>query len=137
MVRVNILDFRGETLNKRFLAQKLPRAAETHADIERRVAELLDTVAGGGAAAVKDFTERFDGVRPETLRVPESALAEAAAELDPAIRAALVESIDRARKVAAARSRVAVREVDGVLTEHRHARAAALSVWFSDRKSVV
>lgn len=47
MVRVNILDFRGETLNKRFLAQKLPRAAETHADIERRVAELLDTVAGG------------------------------------------------------------------------------------------
>ena len=30
----------------------------------------------------------------------------------------------RARKVAAARSRVAVREVDGVLTEHRHARAA-------------
>ncbi|WP_436326289.1 histidinol dehydrogenase [Brevibacterium sp. FAM 27836] len=101
MVQVNILDYRGETLNKRFLAQALPRAAETHADIERRVAELLETVAAGGAAAVLDYTERFDGVRPETLRVPAASLASAAAELDPKVKAALVESIDRARKVAA------------------------------------
>ena len=101
MVQVNILDYRGETLNKRFLAQALPRAAETHADIERRVAELLETVAAGGAAAVLDYTERFDGVRPETLRVPAASLATAAAELDPKVKSALVESIDRARKVAA------------------------------------
>ena len=101
MARVNILDFRGETLNKRFLAQRLPRAAETHADIERRVAELLETVAAGGSAAVKDLTERFDGVRPDCLRVPDSALAAAEAELDPRVKAALVESIDRARRVAA------------------------------------
>ena len=101
MVQVNILDYRGETLNKRFLAQALPRAAETHADIERRVAELLETVAEGGAAAVLDYTERFDGVRPETLRVPAASLATAAAELDPKVKSALVESIDRARKVAA------------------------------------
>ncbi|WP_166972333.1 histidinol dehydrogenase [Brevibacterium atlanticum] len=101
MVRVNILDFRGETLSKRFLAQRLPRAAETHADIERRVAELLETVAARGSDAVKDFTERFDGVRPTSLRVPESALETAEAALDPSVKAALVESIDRARKVAA------------------------------------
>src|SRR5699024_3630540 len=101
MARVNILDFRGETLNKRFLAQWLPRAAETHADIERRVADLLETVAAGGSAAVQDFTERFDGVRPDSLRVPDSALAAAEAELDPRVKAALVESIDRARRVAA------------------------------------
>jgi histidinol dehydrogenase len=101
MVRVNILDFRGETLSKRFLAQRLPRAAETHADIERRVAELLETVAAGGSEAVKGFTERFDGVRPESLRVPEAALDAAEAALDPTVKSALVESIDRARKVAA------------------------------------
>src|SRR5699024_2958892 len=47
------------------------------------------------------FTARFDGVRPDCLRVPDSALAAAEAELDPRIKAALVESIDRARKVAA------------------------------------
>nr|WP_216629658.1 histidinol dehydrogenase [Brevibacterium renqingii] len=95
------MDFRGENLNKRFLAQRLPRAAEAHADIERRVADLLEDVATDGTAAVKDLTERFDGVRPESLRVPESALAAAEAELDPAVKAALVESIDRARQVAA------------------------------------
>ncbi|MGO2648650.1 MAG: histidinol dehydrogenase, partial [Brevibacterium aurantiacum] len=101
MVRVNILDFRGERLNKRFLKQRLPRAAETHADIERRVAELLAQVQAGGTRAVKEFTERFDSVTLESLRVPASELERAEAELDPSVKAALVESISRARKVAA------------------------------------
>ncbi|MBE4695845.1 MULTISPECIES: histidinol dehydrogenase [Brevibacterium] len=98
---VNILDFRGETLSRRFLRQRLPRAAETHADVERRVAELLDSVAVGGSSVVADLTERFDGVRPETLRVPAEALAQAAADLDPEVRAALEETIERTRRVAA------------------------------------
>ncbi|MGO1312164.1 MAG: histidinol dehydrogenase, partial [Brevibacterium aurantiacum] len=101
MVRVNILDFRGERLNKRFLKQRLPRAAETHADIERRVAELLAQVQAGGTRAVKEFTERFDSVTLESLRVPASELERAEAELDPSVKAALVESISRSRKVAA------------------------------------
>ncbi|MDN5586569.1 MAG: histidinol dehydrogenase [Brevibacterium sp.] len=100
MVRVNILDFRGERLTKRFLKQRLPRAAETHADIERRVAGLLSEVQSGGTRAVKEFTARFDSVELETLRVPVSELKRAEAELDPAVKAALVESISRARKVA-------------------------------------
>ena len=98
---MNILDFRGETLSRRFLRQRLPRAAETHADVERRVAELLDSVAVGGSSVVADLTERFDGVRPETLRVPAEALAQAAADLDPEVRAALEETIERPRRVAA------------------------------------
>ncbi|MCI4010257.1 histidinol dehydrogenase [Brevibacterium sp. ZH18] len=100
MVRVNILDFRGETLNKRFLKQRLPRAAATHADIERRVADLLAEVRTGGSHAVKEFTARFDSVELESLRVPVSELERAEAELDPAVKDALIESISRARKVA-------------------------------------
>ncbi|MDN6157278.1 MAG: histidinol dehydrogenase, partial [Brevibacterium sp.] len=100
MVRVNILDFRGERLSKRFLKQRLPRAAETHADIERRVADLLSEVASRGTRAVKEFTARFDSVALESLRVPVSELKRAEAELDPAVKAALVESISRARRVA-------------------------------------
>ena len=100
MVRVNILDFRGENLSKRFLRQRLPRAAETHADIERRVAELLSEVATRGTTAVKEFTARFDAVDLEALRVPVSELERAEAELDPDVKAALVETISRARKVA-------------------------------------
>lgn len=100
MVRVNILDFRGETLNKRFLKQRLPRAAATHADIERRVADLLAEVRTGGSHAVKEFTARFDSVELESLRVPVRELERAEAELDPAVKDALIESISRARKVA-------------------------------------
>ncbi|WP_245940647.1 MULTISPECIES: histidinol dehydrogenase [Brevibacterium] len=98
---MNILDFRGENLSKRYLKQRLPRAAETHADVGRRVADLLAEIRTGGSAAVKRFTARFDGVEPESLRVPTAALEQAEAALDPEIRAALVESIARAEAVAA------------------------------------
>lgn len=50
---------------------------------------------------MKEFTERFDSVTLESLRVPASELERAEAELDPSVKAALVESISRARKVAA------------------------------------
>lgn len=102
MVRVNILDFRGENLSKRFLKQRLPRATESHADIEHRVAELLATVQSGGSTAVKELTARFDAVEVDTVRVPDSALERAEAELDPQVRDALMESIARTRTVAEA-----------------------------------
>ncbi|WP_033296427.1 histidinol dehydrogenase, partial [Amycolatopsis jejuensis] len=46
-----------------------------------------------------EFTERFDRVRPETVRVPVEELSAALAGLDPQARAALEESIARTRKV--------------------------------------
>ena len=46
---------------------------------------------------LRDLTERFDGVRPPSLRVPAEALQRALDELDPAVRAALDESIRRLR----------------------------------------
>lgn len=43
--------------------------------------------------------EKFDGVRIESVRVPADAISRALQELDPAVRAALEESIRRARLV--------------------------------------
>lgn len=63
------------------------------------VRPICDDVRDRGDAAVLDATERFDGVRPATPRVPAEALEQAAAELDPAVRAALVEAIRRTRLV--------------------------------------
>ena len=60
---------------------------------------MVDTVRDGGAAAALDFGEKFDGVRPATVRVPAEELAKAATELDPEVRAAIEESIARVRKV--------------------------------------
>lgn len=63
--------------------------------------ELLARVAEGGSAVVRELTARFDHVEVEALRVPAVELERAEAELDPTIRAALLESIERARRVAA------------------------------------
>ncbi|MGN6300615.1 MAG: histidinol dehydrogenase [Angustibacter sp.] len=92
-------DLRGRRLDAATLRQVLPRAGfdvEAALDVVRPICEQ---VRHGGAQALRDLGERFDGVRPDQLRVPAQALRAALDELDPAVRAALEESIERARRV--------------------------------------
>ena len=63
------------------------------------VRPIVDDVRDRGADAVLEWGERLDGVRPPSLRVPVATLQQALADLDPAVRAALEESIRRARLV--------------------------------------
>jgi histidinol dehydrogenase len=93
----------------------LPRAA---VDVESAVAAVrpvVEAVRDRGAAAVREATLRFDGVQLGGLRVPADALAGALDRLDPAVRAALTESIRRARLVHQAQRRdpVTVQVVPG------------------------
>nr|WP_221475582.1 histidinol dehydrogenase [Sphaerisporangium rubeum] len=60
---------------------------------------LCDDVRHRGAAAVRELTVRFDGVELTSTRVPVAAISAALEALDPAVRAALEESIRRARLV--------------------------------------
>jgi histidinol dehydrogenase len=62
------------------------------------VRPICDAVRMRGAEAIAELSERFDGVVPEQLRVPEAALDRALAELDPAVRAGLEESVTRLRR---------------------------------------
>jgi len=78
------------------------------ADATERIRPILEDVRLHGAEAVMRWTEQLDGVRPPSLRVP-TALLQAAADALPAdLRAALEESIARARKVHADQRRVDV-----------------------------
>ncbi|OJV79727.1 MAG: histidinol dehydrogenase [Cellulomonas sp. 73-92] len=99
MIRI---DLRGRTLGRRELHDVLPRAELDVEHATATVAPIVADVHERGAAALRDLAERFDGVRPEHLRVPVAELARAAAELDPAIRDALAEAIRRVRQVHAA-----------------------------------
>src|SRR4051812_15025892 len=93
------LDLRGRPLRARELRGVVPRAA---LDVERAleaVRPICAEVRDGGVAALLELTERFDGVRPQSVRVPAAALAAALEQLDPQVRAALEESIRRARLV--------------------------------------
>ncbi len=90
------------------LRRVLPRAkVDVHA-ATAAVEPIVSDVAAQGYAAARAATLRFDGVDVEHPRVPAEALAAALAELDPAVRAALDESIRRARIVHEAQRRETV-----------------------------
>lgn len=96
------IDLRGRRLSPRELTAALPRPELDVARAAEQVAPLMADVRHRGAAALRDLAERFDGVRPEHLRVPAAAIAAATDALGPLVRAALEESIARARAVHAA-----------------------------------
>jgi len=69
------------------------------------VRPIVEDVRHRGAEALRDLGERFDGVRPTHLRVPADVLHHALDRLEPSLRAALEESIRRARLVHADQGR--------------------------------
>jgi histidinol dehydrogenase len=87
----------------------LPRARVDVQAALAAVAPVVEGVAERGYAAAREATLRFDGVDVAEPRVPAVALKQALAELDPAVRAALSESIRRARIVHEAQRRDDVR----------------------------
>jgi len=103
------------------LARELPRAELDVAAAVEQVRPVVEAVRDRGAEAVREATERFDGVRLTDLRVPADALATALAELDPEVRAALEEAVRRNRAVSSAQLRAdeVVAVVDGATVRER------------------
>jgi histidinol dehydrogenase len=75
----------------------VPRAAFDIEQALTAVVPICEDVRARGADAVLEYGEKFDGVRPEQLRVPAAALDEALADLAPDVRDGLEESIRRLR----------------------------------------
>ncbi|MFL5993043.1 MAG: histidinol dehydrogenase [Streptomyces sp.] len=97
---ISRIDLRGDALPEGpALRDLLPRADFDVSAALEKVRPICEAVHHRGDAALIDFAEKFDGVRLESVRVPAAALDKALEELDPAVRAALEESIRRARLV--------------------------------------
>ncbi len=90
------IDLRGSSVDPRDV---LPRADVDVEHATQTVMPIIDDVRVRGAEAVLEWTEKLDGIRPPHLRVPQGAIDDAVAALDPAVRAALEEAIRRARLV--------------------------------------
>jgi histidinol dehydrogenase len=101
-------DLRHRVPSPAQLRALLPRAEMDVDTVLHRVRPIVDAVRERGVAAVLEFTEQFDRVRPATIRVPAARLTEALDALDPGVREALEESIARARKVHADQRRTDV-----------------------------
>ncbi|MFD5031261.1 histidinol dehydrogenase [Streptomyces sp. NPDC058405] len=103
---ISRIDLRGDTLPEGgALRDLLPRAEFDVAAALEKVRPICEDVLHRGTAALIEYAERFDGVKLERVRVPAAALADALEGLDPAVRAALEESIRRARLVHRAQRR--------------------------------
>jgi histidinol dehydrogenase len=102
----------GEALDYRAL---VPRASMNVESVLPAVAAICAEVRERGLAALRELTARFDGIDQPDLQVPARAMSSALASLDPTVRAALEESIDRVRRVHAdqRRAEVTTAVVDG------------------------
>jgi histidinol dehydrogenase len=83
---LNRLDLRGKTGDLRGLLPRPHAATEPPA---AHVQALLADVRERGDAAVREITERFDGVAPDQLRVPQSEIDASLASIPPLLREAL------------------------------------------------
>ena len=70
------------------------------ADAEQKVLDIIADVRSRGFGALADLAAKFDGVEQSHPRVPAEEIANALRQLDPGVRAALEESITRAKQFA-------------------------------------
>ena len=105
---LRIVDLRGLPADEVAAAarERLPRSSTGSADVQMAVQEIVDDVRARGTSAVLDWSERLDGVRPPSLRVPREALVQALRGVDPTVRQALELAIDRVTVVHAAQRRI-------------------------------
>lgn len=96
---IRTVDLRGKSLDKAGYQGELPRAKLDVAQAMILIEPILHRVQHGTEADLIALAQEFDGVTPPSIRVPQSAIDDALAHLDPSIRTALEISAERIRKV--------------------------------------
>jgi len=95
---IRTVDFRGRSLSKAQYRSELPRAKLDIDTALSRITPILETVKSATEIDLLNLCEKFDGVRPKSIRVPLVEITSALANLDPEIRSALEEAIRRITK---------------------------------------
>ncbi|MBJ7290752.1 histidinol dehydrogenase [Williamsia sp.] len=102
-------DLRGGALSAADLRRALPRGGTDVDSVLATVSPVVAAIRERGAAAALEYGQTFDRVTPASVRVPAERLADALDAVDPTVRAALEESIRRARIVHSDQRRGTVR----------------------------
>ena len=92
------IDLRGRRLSKTEYQKLLPRGDFDVSKAVAAITPILDLFPGATEASLLDLCEKFDGVRPKSLKVEKSDIDQALKNLDPKVKSALLESIARVRK---------------------------------------
>lgn len=96
------LDLRGRELTSTELLALVPRATSDVGSAVGAVDALIQDVRERGGEALLDQAERFDHVRPPSVRITAEQVREAESALNPAVRSALELAIERVRLATAA-----------------------------------
>ncbi|WP_158864653.1 histidinol dehydrogenase [Leifsonia sp. AG29] len=98
---IQTIDLRGVQPTRAAFERLVPRPVVDVRAAMAVAAELIDDVRARGASALAAQAGRFDGVVPESVRVPQSQIDAAVEALAAPVRAALEEAIDRVRRATA------------------------------------
>ena len=93
------LDLRGGSRRVSELRDVVPRATIDIDAVVEQVRPIVDSVRIGGANAAQEWSLKHDGIVAPSIRVPQSQIDRALAQLDPQIRISLLEAIRRVRIV--------------------------------------
>lgn len=96
---LNVIDLRGHRPSTSELRRVLPRGGTDINSVLPQVAPIVESVKERGAQAALELGERFDGVRPASVRVPQEVIDSALESLDDVVVSALQEAIRRVRHV--------------------------------------
>lgn len=92
---IKTIDLRETQPTRTELAGLVPRPELDAGSASEAALALINDVRDRGETALLDQAERLDGVRPERIRIHADQISAAVRSLDPAVRAALEESISR------------------------------------------
>ena len=135
---ITTIDLRGARPTRSELLALIPRSLTDVSVASESAAGLISDVRARGGEALLDQAERFDGVRPDRVRVGAEEIATAVAGLDPLVRAALEEAIARVRIASAAQvpAPVSTSLGDGATVSQRWSPLARVGLYVPGGKAV-
>jgi histidinol dehydrogenase len=96
---MRVLDLRGRAITNELVNSEVPRAPLDISKAIEEITPLIADVKAKGEQALIDVAAKFGNLDPQPFRVEAFELTQALAALEPSLRAAIQESIDRVRKV--------------------------------------
>ena len=97
--QIRTVDLRGQQTSPAQIRELLPRAALDISQAAAQIEPLIADVQSRGVNAVQDAAQKFDGFTPDPILVSDAEIAAAVDGLEPELRLAIEESIERVRKV--------------------------------------
>lgn len=100
--QIRVLDLRGQSIDADRVRTLIPRASLDISQAAEQIRPLLKAVAQEGLSAIVSAAQRFDGFDPQPLVVSQVEIEAAITALDPELRSAIEESIERVTAVSKA-----------------------------------